>query len=89
MDGRQRSRRGATDNTTTNHQEERQRCSDLGGGCSNSDSGGKGEGVVVAAVAVAAATAATMKTGIAAERARTAAMADPQHQKVLKDLVNA
>ena len=45
--------------------------------------------MVAAAVAVAVATAAMTTTGIAAERARTAAMADPQHQKVLKDLVNA
>ncbi len=46
--------------------------------------------MVVAAVAVAAVMAATMTTGgIAAERARKAAMAYPQHQKVLKDLANA
>jgi hypothetical protein len=80
LDGGRRSRQGATDDTTTNHQQERWRCSDIGRGCSDSESGGKGEGVVVAAsataaVVVAAATAATTTTVIAAERARTAAMA--------------
>ena len=62
-DGRQRSRRGATDDTTTNHQQEHWRRSDIGRGCSNSDGGGKGEGVVATALA-AAATAATMTTVI-------------------------
>jgi hypothetical protein len=42
LDGGQRSRQGATDDTTTNHQQERQRHSDVGTGCSNSDGGGKG-----------------------------------------------
>ncbi len=45
--------------------------------------------MVAVAVVVAVATAATTTTGIAAERAKMAAMVDPQHQKVLKDLVNA
>ncbi len=71
MDGGQGSRRRVTEDTITNHQQERQRCSDVGGGCSNSESGDKGEGVVAAALAMAA----TKMTVIAAERARTAAMA--------------
>ena len=62
------------------HQQEHQRHSDIGRGCSNSDSGGKGEGVVAAAsaavaAAATAAMAATTTTVIAAEWARTAAMA--------------
>jgi hypothetical protein len=71
---------GATDDTITNHGQERWRHSDVGGGCNDSDSGGKGEGMVVAesaaaaaAVAVAMATTRTMVK--AAERARTVAMA--------------
>ena len=44
MDGRQRSRRGATDNTTTTHQQECRRGDDIGKGFSNGDSGGKGKG---------------------------------------------
>jgi hypothetical protein len=80
LDGGRRSRQGATDDTTTNHQQECWRCSDIGGGCSNSESRGKGEGVVAvalvaAAVAVAAVTMAMKTTVIAAERARMAAMA--------------
>ena len=71
MDGGQFSRQGATDDTTTNHQQERKRCSDIGRGCSNSESRGKDEGVMAAA----AATASTTTMVIAAERARTAAMA--------------
>ena len=80
LDGGQCSRQGATDDATTNHRQEHRRCSDVDGGCSNSDSRGKSEGVVaaalvVAAAAVAAATAATTTMVIAAERARTPAMA--------------
>ena len=52
LDGGQRSRQGATDNTTTNHQQERQRGDDVGKGCSDGDGGGKGKGVVAAALAV-------------------------------------
>ena len=83
MDGGQRSRQGGvTDDTTTNHRQERWRCSDVGKGCSNSESGGKGKGVVATAsvavaVAVAAATAmaARMTMVIGAERVRMTAMA--------------
>ncbi len=55
MDGGQRSRQGATDDTTTNHQQERLRGNDVGEGCSDGDGGGKGKGVVAAAFAAAAA----------------------------------
>ena len=58
MDGGQRSRQGATDVTTTNHQQESWRGDDVDKGCSNGDGGGKGKGVVVAALAAAAAVAA-------------------------------
>ena len=74
MDGGRCSRRGATDDTRPNHQQERWRRGDIGGSCSNSDSGCKGEGVVAAAsaaaaAAVAVATAATTTMVIAAEKA--------------------
>ena len=83
-DGGQHSRQGATDNTTSSHQQEPQRSSDVDGGCSNIDNGGKCKGVVAVALAaaasvvvvgavVAAGMAATMTTVAAA--ARVAAMA--------------
>ncbi len=56
LDSGQRSRQGATDNTATNHQQERRRGDDVGKDCSDGDSGGKGKGVVAAALAVVAAT---------------------------------
>ncbi len=55
MDGGQRSRRGATDDITTNHRQERRRGNDVGEGCSDGDGGGKGKGVVAAALAAAVA----------------------------------
>ncbi len=58
MDGRRRSRKEATDDTTINHQQERWRGDDVGEGCSNGDGGGKGKGVVAAASAASAAVAA-------------------------------
>jgi hypothetical protein len=39
LDGGRRSRRGVADYTTTNHRQERWRCSDVGRGCSDSDDG--------------------------------------------------
>ena len=72
-DGRQLSRQGAADDTSTNHQQERWRHSDVSRGCSNSDGGDKGDGMVAAALA-AAPTAATTTTVIAAARASTAAI---------------
>ena len=56
LDGRQRSRQGATDDATTNHRQERWRGDDVGEGCSDGDSGGKGKGVAAAALAAAAVT---------------------------------
>ena len=44
LDGRQHSRQGATDDTTTNHRQERRRGNDVGKGCSDGDGGGKGQG---------------------------------------------
>ena len=73
LDGGQCSRRGATDNTVTKHQQKRRRCSDVGRGCSDSDGGGKGDGRVAAALVVAA-MAATTTTVIGAARASTAAI---------------
>ena len=58
MDGGQRSRQGATDVTTTNHQQESWRGDDVDKGCSNGDGGGKGKGVVAAASAEVAMVAA-------------------------------
>ena len=59
MDGGQHSRRGATDDTTTNHRQEHWRGDALGEDCSDGDGGGKGKGMVAAASAAGAATAAT------------------------------
>ena len=56
MDGGQRSRQEATDDTTTNHRQECWRGNDIGKGCNDGDDGGKGKGVVAAALAAAAAT---------------------------------
>jgi len=72
-------RQGATDDTTTNHKQERQRCSDVGRGSCDGDSGGNSEGVVAvalaASVAVATAMAATTTTVTAVARDRMTAMA--------------
>jgi hypothetical protein len=57
LNGGRCSRQGASDETTTNHQQEIWRRSDVKRGCSDSDGGGKGEGVVVAASAAAATAA--------------------------------
>ena len=71
MDGRQCSRQGATDNTTTNHRQDCRRCSDVGGGCSKCENGGKGEDLVAAASAVAAVTA--YNAGVVAAASEAAA----------------
>ena len=80
-DGGQHSRRGATEDTTTNHQQaEHRRHGDIGGGCSDGDSVGKGEGVVATvatevAVVVATTTVAMTTTVTTVVRARMVAMA--------------
>ena len=63
LDGRQRSRQGVTDDTTTNHQQERWRGDNVGVCCRVGDGGGKGKGVVASALAAEAAVVAATAVG--------------------------